>query len=157
MALVYSQMIYQFALVYQQGQAKREMKQQLRLRISEADLEMISYLENEKDIEWEEEGKEFRLHGEMYDVVKTATVNGKPVFYCINDKKENELIHKYLNLIKQKNNSDKKPRTLSIKLLFNQSSEPIFVSNQLAVVYDTELVCCLPNAELDQLIPPPKV
>lgn len=150
-------MIYQFALIYKQRQAKREMKQQLRRRLSETDLELISYLEHEKEIEWEEEGKEFRLNGEMYDVVRTGTVNGKPVYYCINDKKENELIQKYLNLFKQKNSSNKKPRNISIKLLINHTPQTIIISNRGAAVYETQLTCTLPVADLELLTPPPKV
>jgi hypothetical protein len=150
-------MIYQFTLVYQQRQAKREMKQQLRRRLSDDDLEMISYIEHEKEIEWEEEGKEFRLYGEMYDIVKTTTTKGKLVLYCINDKKENALIQKYLDHLKQKSTSDKKSRSSSAKLLFNQSPDAIAISTRQVLVHESQMRFWLPLVELEQLTPPPKV
>ena len=44
----------------------------------------------------------------MYDVVKTKTVNGKVMLYCINDKKEKELVDNYNLVTKQNSSSDKK-------------------------------------------------
>ena len=57
-------------------------------------MEVIS-LSGNKEIYWEEKGKEFMFKGEMYDVVKTKTVNGKVMLYCINDKKEKALVDNY--------------------------------------------------------------
>ena len=44
----------------------------------------------------------------MYDVVKTKTVNGKVMLYCINDKKEKELVDNYNLVTKHNSSSDKK-------------------------------------------------
>lgn len=47
-------------------------------------------------ISWEEEGKEFYLYGQLYDVAKKETVNGKTILYCINDAQEEQLLKKLL-------------------------------------------------------------
>lgn len=47
-------------------------------------------------LRWEAGGKEFYLHGELYDVVKQEMIHGKTMLCCINDAKEEELVKKML-------------------------------------------------------------
>jgi len=45
-----------------------------------------------ESIKWEEEGKEFSLNGEMYDVVKTKDENAIQYVYCLTDEKEDQVL-----------------------------------------------------------------
>ena len=60
--------------------------------LPESSLEIIDADINKNNIEWEEEGKEFYLHGEMYDVARVKKINGKTLIYCLNDKKEEQVL-----------------------------------------------------------------
>ena len=67
--------------------------------IPDSSLEVI-IAENHKDeIRWEEKGKEFSLKGVMYDVAKVIKKNDRTYLYCINDKKEKELLDDFLNAV----------------------------------------------------------
>ena len=60
--------------------------------LPESSLEIIDADINKNNIEWEEEGKEFYLYGEMYDVARVKKINGKTLIYCLNDKKEEQVL-----------------------------------------------------------------
>ena len=76
--------------------------------MKEEDLIIISLTDNAHQIFWEEEGREFHYKGEMYDVIKSKTVGGKVLLYCINDKIEKILIDKYNLIANHNSSSDKK-------------------------------------------------
>ncbi|MEI9956407.1 MAG: hypothetical protein WDM90_08930 [Ferruginibacter sp.] len=65
-------------------------------------------VDNNTAIEWEEEGKEFKLNGEMYDVVRTTYENGKTWLHCFGDKNEDKVLAKFQSVIKNSigNSSD---------------------------------------------------
>ena len=90
-----------------QSSQKDVIKGKILNQLKEEELQVISLTDN-KEIYWEEKGEEFLFRGEMYDVVKTKTVNGKVMLYCINDKKEKELVDNYNLVTKQNSSSDKK-------------------------------------------------
>lgn len=60
-------------------------------------LDVIDADINKNNIDWEDEGREFYLHGRLYDVAYTRTVNGRTFIYCLNDTKEEKLL---ANLVK---------------------------------------------------------
>ena len=68
-------------------------------------------------IQWEEEGKEFYLHGELFDVAKIKKAAGKTFIYCINDKKEEKLLQDLAQTIKSQtdNNGSGKSGKYEIK------------------------------------------
>ena len=90
-----------------QSSQKDVIKEKILSQLKEEELQVISLTDN-KEIFWEEKGEEFLYNGEMYDVVKTKTVNGKVMLYCINDKKEKALIDKYNLVTKNNSSTDKK-------------------------------------------------
>ena len=97
-----NQLGYYFLHNIQQYQLKQEIKRAMLSAIPESALELIAETDQ---LVWEEEGKEFHLNGEMYDVVKTKTHNGKTVYYCINDKKEKRLLDRLIKLVKANDDS----------------------------------------------------
>src|SRR4051812_27755727 len=88
---------------FHQYQLKEEMEARIFEHISDADLEVFELQKNSSDIEWEEEGKEFILQHELYDVVKIKIVGAQTLLYCINDKKEAQLIRDYSKALKAGN------------------------------------------------------
>ena len=109
--VVFSQVGYYAYFVVQQYCLKLQMKEYVLSHTAKNELIQIDVATNEKDIVWEEE-KEFTLQGKMYDVVSRENVNGKEIIYCVDDKKETELIAKY-KTTQKKNNSDKKSHKIN--------------------------------------------
>ena len=90
-----------------QSEQKEIIKEKILNKLDDSELQVISLSDN-KEIYWEEKGEEFLFRGEMYDVVKTKTVNGKVMLYCINDKKEKALVDNYNQVTKHNSSADKK-------------------------------------------------
>jgi len=80
-------------------------------------LTLISIPLNDKScITWTEENKEFIYHGEMYDIVKTKIINNVKYYYCINDKKEKQLITDFI----KKDSLQKKSENILQKVINNK-------------------------------------
>jgi hypothetical protein len=90
--LLFSQVGYYIFFTLQQYKIKESVKRQLLTTIPETSLDIIDADINKNDIEWEEAGKEFCLHGQLYDVAAIKVINGKTLIYCLNDKKEEQLL-----------------------------------------------------------------
>ena len=71
------------------------------LSVSATSFEVFISEEHGNNMQWKDDGKEFTLNGEMYDVAKVKKVNGKTVLYCVNDKKEKELLSNFIKAIKE--------------------------------------------------------
>lgn len=91
LAIVGSQSGYYLFNVLQQYQLKEQVKKQLVENITDSSLQLI-VANQHYSFRWEEEGKEFYQDGQLYDVVKSVTKDGNTILYCINDKKEEELL-----------------------------------------------------------------
>jgi len=81
-------------------QIEHEFKSRFLAGIPDSSLEII---QDNKDIRWKEEGKEFFLDGEMYDVVKTKLVDGKKQYAVLKDRVEKQLEHDFGNIMKSNN------------------------------------------------------
>lgn len=97
--LFLSQGGYHIYYSVKQYQIKEAVKQELLATVPEALLDIIDADRNKNDIEWEEEGREFYLHGQMYDVAYLKTVNGKKLIYCLNDTREEGLLKDLSKLV----------------------------------------------------------
>lgn len=109
--LAYSQVGYYFIMRHSQYVHKKSIKHKIRSQLKDTELEVISLTDNYQNIDWLEEDKEFLFNGEMYDVVKRNTVDGKTLLYCINDKKEKALVEKYNSITKHNSTSGKKGKS----------------------------------------------
>ena len=117
MLLFVSQIGYHFIYIIQQNEAKEEAERELLAKLPESSLELIDLAANKNDIDWEEEGKEFYLHGQMYDVAKTKDIEGKTILYCLNDKKEELVLQDLSKAVRSGNdqNADNKNGQHTIK------------------------------------------
>jgi hypothetical protein len=101
--LLLSQAGYYLIYTFQQWQAKEAMEARLRGSIP---LSLTEIIESCSDIVWEEAGKEFYLHGQLYDVVTIKKEKGKIFLYCLSDKKEGSLLKDFCSKVKKDNGSD---------------------------------------------------
>lgn len=104
--------IYRFQL----RQIKREMKAQIFAQLPKSSFQLI-IAEDHNTIAWKDDGKEFMLNGEMFDVAKIKKENGKTILYCINDKKENELLRDFVKAMKNDASKNKSGKS-SIKFQY---------------------------------------
>lgn len=132
--------------------------------LPESSLQIIVAEEHAKALQWEEEGKEFLLYGELYDVAKIKMVNGKTLLYCLNDKNEEKLLHEFAKAIKSAtNNSDNNKNTKS-NYKFQLSDYYFFKATEKAAVIITSAVCqhlffisSLTSSVKEVNAPPPRV
>ena len=87
-----SQVGYYFIYTVHQYIIKEEMEREMLTLIPESSLEVFVAEEFGDKIVWEEENKEFSIEGTLYDVARIKKADGKTFLYCINDKKEKQLL-----------------------------------------------------------------
>jgi hypothetical protein len=71
---------------------ERDFEAQILQNIPDASLDRI---EDNNELSWEEEGREFTYQDKLYDVVRTKTEQGKKVYYALNDRKEKKLVDQF--------------------------------------------------------------
>jgi hypothetical protein len=90
----------------QQYCLKESAKVFIHKNVNKKELIAISYSQNKKEILWEDDA-EFTLRENLYDVVYREKINGDVFLYCLDDKKETQLVSNYLKTTKE-NSTDKK-------------------------------------------------
>jgi len=137
-----------------QENSKNEMKERIISLASDDDLLKIDLNNN---IRWEESGKEFSLNGEMFDVVRSKTVNGKTILYCLNDTKEQEIINQYNNQTKNNSSAGKKGTVLPVLTLYLEQQYEISLSSPVAsnILY-SDYVVRFPRVIADEIATPPR-
>lgn len=94
-----SQVGYYFFYAYEQHLIKEKVKEEFLAGVPESSLLLFVQEQYINRIEWEEEGKEFYLDGNLYDVAKTKQVKGHTYLYCLNDQREKELLKEFANTV----------------------------------------------------------
>jgi hypothetical protein len=93
------------AVKIRQLMIQREMKAQFRKDVDESQLFAISLNDAlAAGVHWKEKGREFEMNGRMFDVIRTKTSGHCLMLFCINDKKEQQLLaHFFSKQMQQKN------------------------------------------------------
>jgi len=162
--LFISQIGYYFIYLFQQYQIKEAVKEQLLKHIPDESLIAINAGLNKDAIEWEEEGREFSMNGDMYDVARIKTVNGNTILYCINDTKEDQLLEELAKSVRSANDNTAtgKDAKHTIKFQMVDFVVPVpekitTISNLLAqqkfAEYDVAILSSIKEIDL----PPPKI
>ncbi len=157
--LFLSQAGYRIIFAFQQYEIKEEVKQQLLASLPETVLDIIDAETNKEAIYWEEEDREFYLHGQLYDVAFTKRVNGRTLIYCLNDKQEEKLLKDLNTLLYGNANKpgSNHPGRLQIKFQspdFILLTQPVALSQQQVkqrYFYRTEKL----TSVITELITPP--
>ena len=149
---------YYFIYVIQVAEAREEMKERLIANLPDSMLEDFVLEDHASSISWQEEGKEFYLNNELYDVARTKIINGKTHLFCMNDTRETGVLS---DLKKALNNSgDNKNSKSTLKFQF-----PVYTINDVPVIishpvqirqFSFVLKPILHTAFLDVSAPPPK-
>jgi hypothetical protein len=157
--LFFSQIGYYFFYMFQQHEIKEAVKHALLSKLPESSLEIIDANAHRNDIEWEEEDKEFYLHGQMYDVAFIKIINGKKLVYCLNDSKEEDLLKSLANAVNSGNeqNSTGKHGHHVIKFQLSDfvmlSEHTIAINEPVSVKYIDHSVTLITN--LTEIFTPP--
>ena len=112
-------------------------------------------------VEWEGEN-EFRLNGEMYDVVEKRMEDNKMIIRCISDRKETQLIKDYEKTSKDDfNNFPSRHKSVQLlklvcSLYVNPFANNSFYYNEPRLKHRPVYYRIIPSISPDILIPPPK-
>ncbi len=130
-AVFFNEIGYYFYYSYQQYLVKCSVKKELLQARGDAGVEVLALEQVDQYARWEEEGKEFLLNGEMFDVKRTETINGKTFLHCIKDVKEEALINK-INLasggLNGKSTSEKNKHVLKLQVKDCEISSSVLLS-----------------------------
>lgn len=124
---------------YRQNTIRKEIKKQIKEGVSESELIEFDAIQiYTSDAQWIKPGKEFRLNGSMFDVVRKEFKNGKLVFQCINDTQETKLFADLDELVKKRMNGDtdeeKKNLTKDFLKLFFDSEDILWIPSSPVLV-----------------------
>jgi hypothetical protein len=110
-----SQVGYYFIYTIHQYIIKEEMEREMLKKIPESSLEVFIAGQYGDRIEWREKDKEFSIDGVLYDVARIKRSGGRTFLYCINDKKEKQLLD---DLVKAVDKNQDNKRGKNIKPVF---------------------------------------
>jgi len=96
---------------------KTAMRRELQHAWKDKAIVFVFAKEEIEKLDWED-GHEFRLNNEMYDVISLHEENGKVVIRCIADKKEKALIEAYQKI--HRKSTESPGQTSLLKLLSSQ-------------------------------------
>ena len=134
------------------------MERELLAHIPDSSLEIFVAEESGDRIVWEENNKEFSIDGVLYDVARIKKIHGKTFLYCINDKKEKQLLDSLSKAVNANHgNKQEKNRIKSllvdIVVCLNDQEEPGSFSVPSAYsFFNVNLVSSFEEIN----IPPPK-
>jgi hypothetical protein len=93
---------YFFVFKTQQHKIRREIKQQIKAGVPEAELVLFKILEGKPNPAFQRvEEHEFRHDGKMYDIVRQESHGDTTWYFCLADEKETRLFANLDELVKQ--------------------------------------------------------
>ncbi len=105
--------------------------------------------------------REFKLDGKLYDVVRKEENDENIFFYCINDKREEELVSSFLKLIVNNLNNETTPSTIKniykimiLEAVFSIQFCLSFNVQQTYLIFPHRIKITNPSLEIPT--PPPK-
>jgi hypothetical protein len=140
----------------QQLNIQKNVKAEVQRRLDDENLTLIIVpTRNISQIHWLRKGIEFIYNGNLFDIVRTKTVEGYKYYYCIDDVKEKQLIADYQKKCNQKNQS-KKPVLTASNNVFMLSGFSIIIPQPIYLRGSHNSVFNLNSRITDILSPPPK-
>ncbi len=102
-------------------------------------MQPCTVVEDNASVSWEEEGEEFSLNGDMYDVVAVKKVAGRTLLYCFNDAHEDQLLKTFARLIISTGTDKGKSAQSTLKFHITDqyilSAPPVLLSDTAAAAY----------------------
>ncbi|MGB3947378.1 MAG: hypothetical protein WBM13_05320 [Bacteroidia bacterium] len=156
---------YFIAFKIVQHKVRSEVKTAIKQTLTANQLTVIEiYKTGQNQLIWKEKNKEFYYKGELYDIVKTEEKTESIIYYCINDKQEEQLfehLEEHVNNYMSENHfskksSSKKNHFDSIKLYLSN-----VVALTLATITDTTTFntysLLYTSSFIEISTPPPKI
>jgi hypothetical protein len=135
----YLQMGFYLHTLKLRAEARSEFKEKIKTSLISPDVDVFEWNAIKHNIRWEEEGEEFWLKGQLYDVLTQKTIDGKKYLYCLNDAKEEQVVEQQLKVISNSNSSDKNLKTLKFSLpdflLFRSDEKQVATINNAKVFF----------------------
>jgi hypothetical protein len=157
----YLQMGYYFHSLSKRQEAKSEFEQKLKTTLPKDAYTKFDWNSIQHKIRWEEDGKEFWLNGQLYDVVSQQTIDGKRFMLCISDTKEEEVVEQQMKLtVNNTRNTNGKKSSLT------QLNFPDIILNELQTcntpftITTTKFpncIACFCTLSLEPNFPPPQI
>jgi len=144
-----------------QYQARQEIKFRIKQGIPDSEIHRIVFDANEK-INWVRDGKEFRLKNQMFDIIRKEIVSGQVIFYCINDKQEEQLFANLDELVAKQLNDENSSKGNAARLLLKIFSQTyviaetwVFKGNSVSLKVAFFYECNLTSVILETETQPP--
>jgi hypothetical protein len=147
------------AFYFQQQELKREMKQYLRQHLQDAAI-VTFVLEDVNKASFDFTGEEeFAYNGILYDIVKKEKKGAAIILYCVDDKKETQLVHSFMK--HEKRSSSNKEKALAFAQLLSTpylsaSIEDITRFSSTTIDHTARCICYFPQPACEILSPPPQ-
>lgn len=142
--------------LFQQNKILKDIHAEIRKNIKDELLTLIILPKSKiSQIHWIRKNAEFIYNGEMFDIVRVKTTQNEKYFYCINDKKEKQLIGDYQKKCDQNNKSNTLVRQIS-------NSNFFFTFFSLVITLPVNTICFseydfgYTSMIIDILSPPPR-
>jgi hypothetical protein len=157
--MLYSQLGYFLTSRIKQYYLKEAVMESLLGNLPDSELVSISLNANQKNISWEEEGREFTLNGKLYDVVRTLHQNDQTFLLCSSDEKEDAVLEN-MNKITQSNqqkSGKQQPPIVNLVydcvLVHHEIDLSLYISSELP---GSQHTCFIPSTISNIVLPPPK-
>ncbi len=121
-----------------QYRVRQEIKHRIKSGLNKSDLQVITFRKQDK-IDWVRPGKEFRLDGQFYDVVRKEIIDGNLIFHCINDEQEKILFATLDQMVKGNLNDGQTTEGQTALLLCKIFTETYFIKDTTFLFYTK---CC---------------
>jgi hypothetical protein len=135
--------------------AQKEIKTEIKKGIADKDLTLvISDNTSASTIHWIKPGKEFRMNGEMFDIVRIKKVDQKLYYYCLNDKVEKKIIAAFEKTKSSRKDTEKKlKRTFTFTCYIPSVIQSKYLSTE---VHFALTIASFTSYSTDIHSPPPK-
>lgn len=144
----------------QQHCLKEDMARIIASRLPENKLVKI---QDSKNLDWEEEGKEFYVGNQFYDVVRSEKINGITWFYCINDTMQTNLYHDFAKTYKTNNENSGTSKSSKYNIKFSttyctiQELSSLTIESNFKLPHRVSSIGIATSFASDILIPPPNL
>lgn len=100
--------------MFSRQQLREAMEERIKSQAPDNMLVSISLTDNGDSIHWEEKGREFSWHQQLYDVVRKVYKDKKVWLVCLADKKEEALVDRACDVAGNNQHNDGKSNPLPV-------------------------------------------
>lgn len=139
---------------------KKDIKHRIKNGVPENDLHVFSFNDHEEPV-WVKPGKEFRINGAMFDVVRQEKNEEGVTYYCISDIQETMLFATLGQFTRENLTDEDSPTGSSLRMAFKQyvceDLRPVVVSmlSETSIQQSFYYFMAVKSSDPDAECPPP--